>query len=660
MSAKLFATVLAASCVAAPSLHASAPKPPDGLPPAVLHVHPDAPILQDRVGGGPGTRAAIFERAIDVSLIDSNTTMGQLPPASPSNTVVEVLFPPGARIHGYSYNAVYQYFNSPPNPNMGFRFFNSSNAAIVANIVPSQSNPGPISSPNVDVGQANWISVPNGRLKVEFFEAVDDSLNPVRDGVWTQGTVTVLYDLDNANQCCIWDNGAFDNRDGALSQIALNRQPPVYHVMADDFYLEPNYVHMIEYMEAVFLTQFPAAAYNFDAPLGRLEIRSDCNGKPGDLLSTHDIFLPRDGFLGERQTDLGVANAYRVIAPTPGLCMSGGKPYWASFIMNGVGTQGGSDLWYWGTTGSPSMSPPYAPPLHVKGSLPHRQLEPNGAWQRIDCASNDRNCLGCTDLNFCIRGERCKIVYDAGSYKAPPQPAGQVIAQYGARSVDISGVTTRQARAADDVTISPCETDLYPCVVEAYIWTTCTPPSAKLEIYETRCADESVEPVDPPLSFSIVATQADAVDQGYTIPAPSGPPFRLYCFKFKNFGGFVFQKGKTYWLSAVGTGGNNTTNDAYFAFKAPKCPEDACYRLGNEGYAKSAYLNSGYPNWTPTSLVPGLLMANDFAMRVAVRNAPQSLMGTSTQNCRADFDRSGAITVADIFSFLSEWFSGCP
>lgn len=63
---------------------------------------------------------------------------------------------------------------------------------------------------------------------------------------------------------------------------------------------------------------------------------------------------------------------------------------------------------------------------------------------------------------------------------------------------------------------------------------------------------------------------------------------------------------------------------------------------------------------TPTSLVPGLLMANDFAMLVAVRAAPPALPGLANPYCRADFDRSGHIGVSDIFSFLSEWFSGCP
>jgi hypothetical protein len=415
-------------------------------------------------------------------------------------------------------------------------------------------------------------------------------------------------------------------------------------------------------MEATFITLFPAQAYAYDTPIGRLEIRSDCDGKPGELLETHDIVLPRDAFQGEISTPDGIANVYRVVAPTPGMCLAGGMPYWASFVMFGITTQGGMDEWYWGTTGSPSVSPPYDPPLHVKGSLPHRQIDPNAPWERIDCVANDPNCLGCTDLNFCIRGERCKIVYDAGTYKTPPQPAGQVIGQFGARSIDVQGVSNRQARAADDVTISPCETDLCPCVIEAYIWTTCTPATARLEIYETECEPNSdfVRPADAPLVFTITAGEEDAVFQNLTIPAPSGPPFRLFCFKFKDFGGFEFTAGKTYWISAIGTGGNNTTNDAYFAFSAPKCPEDECYRFGNEGFAKSAYVGSGYPDWTPTSLVPGLLEANDFAMLIAVRQCDGVPTSGSTPTCRADFDRSGQIGVSDIFSFLSEWFSGCP
>jgi len=661
MQSNLSALAIAACFVAAPAAFGSIAKPPEDQAPVVRRFHPEVPIVQpDRGGGMGGARSTLLERSIDVSLIDSNTTIGQIPPAAPANRVLDLVFPPGTLVRGYAVNATYQFFGNPANPDMGFRFFNSSGGSIVANITPGPANPGAVVLPAVDVGPGNWMSLPDGHLRVEFFEAVDDVLSPDRDGVWTGGTIRVLYEIGQDVECCMWDNGPFDNRDGALSQEQFNRPQPVYHVMADDFFLEPNYIHMVEYMEAVFLTQFPAPGYNFDVPLGRLEIRTDCDGRPGELLSTHEVFLPRDGFLGQIPTDFGIANAYRVVAPTPGLCLTGGKPYWTSFVMFGVSSQGGNDLWYWGTTGSPSFSAPYDPPLHVKGSLPHRQTEPGGSWQRIDCAANDSNCLGCTDLNFCVRGERCKIIYDAGTFKVPPQPAGQVIGQFGARSIDISGITNRQARAADDVTISPCETDLYPCVIEAYIWTTCTPPSARLEIYATECAEDTVRPVDPALAFTIIATEEDAVDQGLTIPAPSGPPFRLYCFKFKAFDGFVFQKGRTYWLSAFGTGGNNLTNDAYFAFSAPKCPEDVCYRLGNEGYAKSAYANSMYPDWTPTSLVPGLLMANDFAMVVAVRNTSGSTTGQSTPACRADFDRSGQIGIADIFSFLSEWFSGCP
>lgn len=658
-----FLFMVSSLCLVTPLSAAAAANADDWRPPAVRRFHNDPIVLT--AGTGPGERSTVMYRSIDVSGIDSNTLIGSLPPATPSNVVLDLLFPPGATIRGFGYDATYTYFGSPANPAMGFRFFNATNDEIIAPIVPGGS-PSPLSEPDTDVGAPNWITVPDGHLRVEFFEAVDDRTQPQfpeRDGTWNSGEVRVLYELGGDVECCIWDNGPFDNRDGALSQDALNRLPnPFYHVMADDFYLEPNYVHMIEYMEAVFITQFPAPAYAYDTPIGRLEIRSDCDGKPGALLETFDIVLPRDAFQGEISTPDGPADIYRVVAPTPNLCLTGGKPYWVSFVMFGITAQGGVDEWYWGTTGSLSLSPPYDPPLHVKGSLPHRQIDPNAPWERIDCVGNDPNCLGCTDLNFCIRGERCKIVYDAGTYKTPPQPAGQVITQFGARSIDVSGVSTRQARAADDVTISPCETDLCPCVIEAYIWTTCTPAAAKLEIYETECEPNSdfVRPADAPLVFTITADESDAVFQNLTIPAGAGPEFRLFCFKFKEFGGFQFTAGKTYWISAVGTGGNNATNDAYFAFSAPKCPEDECYRFGNEGFAKSAYTGSGYPDWTPTSMVPNLLEANDFAMLVAVRQCSGTPAGGGAPACRADFDRSGQVAVADIFSFLSEWFSGCP
>ncbi len=649
-------TGVAAAMVGAALAAAKPPAEGEGVPVVQRFNLPD-PIPQGSGGGGP-QRSTVLSRSIDVSQIPSVTLQGQIDPNSPpANAVVESLFPPGTTILGYAYDANFAYFGNPANPAMGFRLFNGGDQYVV-NIAPPTSPAQVTLAPQLLLPNEQF-TLPDGKLRVEFFEAVDDLGGIQPDGVWQSGTVSVLYSLDSVTECCIWDNGAFDNRDGALSQDSPARPEPVYHVMADDFYLEPGYVHMVDYMEAVFMVLFPAPGYNFAAPIGRLEIRTDCDGKPGELVETFDAWLMRDSLIGEMTIDLGTVHAYRVVALTDGLCLKGGKPYWASFVLTGVANQGGTDLWYWGTTGSPSVVPPYDPPLHVKGSLPHRQAFPGGPWERIDCASGDPNCLGCTDLNFCIRGERCRIVHDAGTYKTPPQPIGQVIGQYGARSVDLAGLINNQARAADDVTISPCETSLLPCVVEAYIWTTCTPPTARLEIYETRCDEDTVLPAEDPLPYVISAGEEDAVYQGLEIPAPFGPPFRLYCFKFKDFGGFVFQPGRTYWFAAIGTGGNNLTNDAYFAFSAPKCPDDECYRLGNEGHAKSAFANSMYPDWTPTSLVPGLLMANDFAMLVAVRNGPVGVTG-GPEVCRADFDRSGQVTVSDIFSFLSEWFSGCP
>jgi len=664
MPSMQYVLVAALACAATGGLRASVPGPAAEQPPTQrLFDSPVVPLPGGSVGGGVGGRSTGLVRQVDVSVINSITTVNNTDGSAPTNTVLELLFPPGTQIQGYGYDAAFTYIGTPANPDIGFRLFNSDNASITA-AIDVTSNNAMLDLAPAPVAEANWITLPDGRLGIEFFEAVDDRLVPgpsEPDGTWTSGNISILYSDDSAG-CCIWDNGDFDNRGGTVSQVAPLRPPPpgLHHVTADDFYLEPNFAHMIEWMEAVFIVSNPLSAYNFDAPLGRLEIFTDCNGAPGEEIAEFPIFLPRDGFLGEITTGVP-GDVWRVVAETPGLCLIGGKPYWASFVMFGDQSQGGTDVWYWGTTGSPSMVPPYDPPLFVKGALPHFQDSEGAEWERLSC-SGPGACIGCSDLNFCVQGERCKIVLDASTFKAPPQPAGLVIAQYGARSVDLTS-TLNQARAADDVTISPCETDpVVPCLIEAYIWTNCTPAAARLEIYETACLEdpERVQPADEPLDFDIVAGPDDAEFLGLTIDAPIGPDFRLFRFKFTEFDGFTFESGKTYWIAAAGIGSPGPNNDAYFAFAAPRCPEDECYRLGNEGFAMSDFPSSTYPDWTPTSEVPGLLEANDFAMLIAVRNGGDMFTNGAVPVCIADFDGSGQVGVADIFSFLSEWFSGCP
>lgn len=632
-------------------------------------VEPDAPVQcrtfdhagavyadAGHAGGGSAGPRTFPARVVDVTGINSVGV-----PGNAGNAVVSLLFAPGTKVWGHSAGATFNFFGGPANPGMGFRMRNSAGAQITVNYAPA-SSPFVINDPPTKVAPGGEITLHDGRLFIEFFEAVDDLANA--DGTWTSGTIGVLF--EDSGECCVWDNGAYDQRTSIPSQDACTRQPPTNRVCvfaADDFYLEPPYVHRIDWLEAVFIVQNPAPAYNYDAPIGKVFLYKDCEGQPGMLVpgyeSGFDLFLPRDGLVA---TLTGGSKVFRVVAPTADLFLDGGKAYWVSFVPTGVTSQGGSDIWYWGSAGSADG---VTPPPYVKGSVPHvKQNDPANPWQ-IVCFDPAAGCGGCTDLNFCIRGERCKIIYDAADFRTftgTPPP----ITALGARSINAGGITTQQARAADDVTVSPCETDLYPCLVEAYVWTNCVPPRAQLEIYETQCdpVGNFARPQDNRL-FPVTGTINDTsrVDLGFSRPGPGGTTFRLFCFRFTEFSGFQFEAGKTYWISALATGGGTPTNDGYFAFREPRCPEDECYRTGNPGFARSNFDGTPtiYRNWLSTGLLPiAGAQEEDFAMRVAVRHAPPTLTSGALARCVADFDRSGQVTVSDIFAFLSEWFSGCP
>lgn len=603
--------------------------------------------------GGVGSRTFPI-RAVDVTNIETNGVAGDA-----ANTVVELFFAPGTTIWGHSANATFQYFGGPVNPAMGFRLRNSANEFIPVTFNPASPNSSIVQAAT-KVAPGSEIVLHDGRLFIEFFEVVNDA--PAPDGRWTGGTIGVMF--QDSGECCLWDNGLYDERTSVPSQDACTRLPPTNQVcvfVADDFYLEPPYIHRIDWFEVTFIVENPEA-YVPGSTIGTAFVYKDCNGAPGDLVSGYEsgfpLIFPHDALV---ETLPDGSEVYRLIALTDNLFLDGGKAYWVSFQPTGATAQNSADIWYWGSSGSPDG---VSPPPYVLGSAPMKMDGLGGPWELI-CHDPTDACGGCTDLNFCIRGERCRLIYDAGDYRtftgAPP-----AITTLGARSIDAGGATTQQARAADDFTVSPCETELYPCLIEAYIWTNCEPPRAKLELYETQCetADNFARPQDTALVASFSTAEGDAVvDTGFSLPGPSGTTFRLYCFRFTNFGGLAFEPGKTYWLSAVATGSATLSNDGYFAFREPRCPDDECYRTGNPGFARSAFAGTplAYQNWLSTGLLPiAGAQEEDFAFRVAVRYGPPTFTGGATPACIADFDRSGQVTVADIFSFLSEWFSGCP
>jgi hypothetical protein len=443
--------------------------------------------------------------------------------------------------------------------------------------------------------------------------------------------------------CCYpWDNGRPDGNGGQSSQIGVTDDwRPLVGVSFDDFWLCEGQVHHIN---AVSGTLNVAALID---PKAIVVILPDCNGLP-------DITKPLAvaGLAGTRfdvdQEDVPFilgrvelatlgppdGDGYRPIGVTAvfdakGLALKGGA-YWIT-IFGVSANLNPLDEFFWAKTG---------------GSIKGR---PGVFFDGDTFRTADELCCGCTDYNFCVQGESCKILLDNGL----PSPEFGTVHPLATPSLQNGSNTQTKSRAADKVVFPPC-TRLDLCYVEGWMWTNCD--RIALQIFRDDCHCPNDEDSGSELLYAdcVMETEITATDlTGQSVTLKKAQWFFDRDQMAAILGG-PGSGGRNLWFSLVGQGDNRQNARAYFAygFRCDRPCDDGfgCFRAAP--FATSSWRSNDFPGTS--------IRGNDYALLVAVREGIRNGDPGTVPACPADVNNSGEVTVQDLFDFLAAYFAGCP
>jgi hypothetical protein len=241
--------------------------------------------------------------------------------------------------------------------------------------------------------------------------AADKAVQPVGGTQLSKAQMSLKQRVTNWNlsasvfggECdCLWENGDWDGRDAQASHEGGAFPQGVK--AADDFYLCEGFVYDLESISGYLCTDTLTALRK-----ARLELYSDCDGKPDQLLytfknavveNTGQIFdgyeLVKYTFNVADQGDPSVDNRNE-LACIRNIVLKGGT-YWVSLIgisdNRCITMPNMCDSSFFATTGNGV----------IKGSVAHK-IEGNdtGHWNQFDYSGQsweplDECCIGCTDL----------------------------------------------------------------------------------------------------------------------------------------------------------------------------------------------------------------------------------------------------------------------
>lgn len=465
----------------------------------------------------------------------------------------------------------------------------------------------------VDYAATGRIDNPANVRHVEFLDTFLDDIAPL-SGFGEPPRV-----------CCPIGSGDFDRRSAQLSQIPGLSTVPFDYRTADDFYLLPGRMYKINKISGKLIT-------DSILPKARLELYDDCNGLPSDpprlvVPQATRIIDTGDRFEGKKVLTVEFEFA--------DLWLRGGESYWVSLI--GAGTGDYNEQWFWGTAGAPQgggspvvMGRPGAFKSVINGIPNWVSLGGNGA-----CSS----CIGCTDFNFCVEADSCKILLDNGTW-----------ANTGTISLDAvsAGQNITFARTADNFVVPPCASGRL-CYIEAYIASNC--PQARLAIYNTSCGvkPSSFTPIATLTPSRVINTGRTVVIDQLTLP--------VLCLQFCGNINLNLDSGKTYSISAFGLSSGNITQKAYF-LNNRDCAR-TCLVNFYEGFIYGPSV--GFTDWTKVSALTGT--PRDYSFLIAVDDTiTPDLHGTgpAATACPADMNHDSRLTASDVFDFLNVYFAGCP
>lgn len=481
------------------------------------------------------------------------------------------------------------------------------------------------------------IAFPNLDSAVKVFLDAGDEIK-IRVAGWAGARGNFVLTIDCAvqgDECCDpWDNGRYDGRDAQTSQTGYGEDWRQFgRVTADDFWLCEGSVYKIRTVSGALCTDSLV-------PKADVIVYADCDGQPGEVLGWAKSIpeLPgtitpyAQGTITIEETGEVTSNGFRIVNVTASfdkLILKGGA-YWVS-IYGFSGNADPDDQFFWGTSrggvvqGRPGL---------------YRDSEVGPEWSPVDDC-----CIGCTDFNFCVEGDTCKILLDNGG----PQLADSGGVP-GAASLQNGQRTADKVRSADQFVVPPCQ-DAFVCYVEAWVWTNCT--RVGIDFYEGDCHC-------PQEAAPIATFETDClIDSGISISGGLGVgQVRLVKAVFDQFPGrgVRVSAGRNVWLSAYALGDNRQNARGYFAFNAD-C-ERSCLINFDPACRKGPPFDSA--TWQPGNRDHAFLIAvatPDGEGQPVVQITPPTPV---VPICPADINGDGSLSMQDLFDYLSHFFAGCP
>lgn len=461
---------------------------------------------------------------------------------------------------------------------------------------------------------------------------------------------------------CLWENGDWDEQDAQASHEGGAFPQGVK--AADDFYLCEGFVYNLHSISGVLCTDTLPQLYK-----ARLELYSDCNGRPDKLLYTFKnaqldtsdtrVFdgtfkIVKYTFNVNEQGDPS-RDGRNALACIRNIVLKGGT-YWVSLIgisdNRCITMPNMCDSSFFATAGEGV----------IKGSVAHKiEGIDTGHWNQFsysgqEWAPLDECCIGCTDLAFEVCADPCKILIDNGGLDLVDSQVvdGQTVPRRVGDRSERSTSPSRNSRAADDFVVSPCH-DLLVCYIEGCLYSNCTPNAdgspgftGWYDIFDNDCKKPSYVLGRDPL---FKGSHTCIIDTGYSVTIDGRSGLEGYIVQFHKIEGVRLTKGKQYWISINAQDTFSQNERAYFCYNAD-CRRTCLIRF-NPGHILGGLRSDGALRTQWESV------GRDFSFLVAGDNADTD--GTaSTPTCASDFNRDGHSTLEDLFAFLQAWFTGCP
>lgn len=532
---------------------------------------------------------------------------------------------------------------------------------------------------------------PGGSIEIRFKLTAPDESGVYRNTVTVSllpGPGSLVTDpvLSNNSDFCettiqicppdylFWDNGDFDVNTttvgGFPSQVDTQLEPRA----ADDFYLPMCAFYRFEYFEITILT-------NSVDPTGVLEIYSDCNSKPGELLFT----IPAPTTKTNTGVQFNNETAWILRYEDFDCWLRGKNRYWVSFGGIKVNV---SDVYYFATT--PGSSCTDAMILGMQAHLLRYNFEGEPFWCPTEgmltgphgnpvCTPTQE---GKTDLAFKFCAEPCDIIWDNGKHVEDCDNDSIPDIQ----EAIAAGINVAQPRfrVADDFQLAPCS-NYSICIIELCIATTRdTCQNMFFEIYETD-PDTCLPALSPTWIFSPQNGVVPDTMVGFKemlkktiIIEKNGQPITLNVFTIQYefpkvinpdaqpgedpFMPLMLAGGQRYWIAPYDAGAGAASNFSIPCF-GRRCDLACKIQLDQaqallmpfDHWAGVSHIISAHQGTTGTSNAE---TKRDLAFAVAGKRKELPRTPADNSNCNLpDVDGDGVVTISDYFAFLTAFFS---